>query len=94
MDPVPGYTAASSEKGYGDFAIKPDLSTLRRTTWLPRTTMVLGHVLDHHGEPVAHSPRAILRRQIKRVRGMGFAAKITGELALYRFDETYDAIAA
>ena len=30
MDPVPGYEIASWERGYGDFAIVPDLATLRR----------------------------------------------------------------
>ena len=29
MEPVPGYSAASWEKGYGDFVLKPDMSTLR-----------------------------------------------------------------
>ena len=28
MEPVPGYAAASWEKGYGDFVLKPDMSTL------------------------------------------------------------------
>ena len=30
MEPVPGYAAASWEKGYGDFIMKPDLSTMCR----------------------------------------------------------------
>ena len=30
MDPVPGYEIASWEQGYGDFALAPDLGTLRR----------------------------------------------------------------
>ena len=30
MEPVPGYQAASWQKGYGDFIMKPDLATLRR----------------------------------------------------------------
>ena len=30
MDPVPGYEMANWEGGYGDFAIVPDMSTLRR----------------------------------------------------------------
>jgi glutamine synthetase len=30
MEPVPGFKMASWDLGYGDFAIKPDLSTLRR----------------------------------------------------------------
>ena len=34
MEPVPGYKAASWDKGYGDFVLKPDMSTLRVTPWL------------------------------------------------------------
>jgi len=30
MEPVPGFKMASWDLGYGDFAIKPDMSTLRR----------------------------------------------------------------
>ena len=37
MDPVPGYEMANWEKGYGDFAIAPDMSTLRRIPWLDRS---------------------------------------------------------
>src|SRR5262245_24244322 len=33
MDPVPGYEIASWERGYGDFALEPDLATLRRIPW-------------------------------------------------------------
>ena len=29
MEPVPGYAAASWDKGYGDFVLRPDLATLR-----------------------------------------------------------------
>ena len=68
MEPVPGYAAANWEKGYGDFIMKPDLGTLRRTPWLPGTALVLCDILDHHHhEPLPHSPRAILRRHRKRV---------------------------
>ncbi|HEX5932047.1 MAG TPA: glutamine synthetase, partial [Methyloceanibacter sp.] len=68
MEPVPGYAAASWERGYGDFVMKPDLSTLRRIPWLPATALVLCDVLDHHHhEPLTHSPRAILRQQIARL---------------------------
>jgi glutamine synthetase len=34
MEPVPGYAAASWDKGYGDFVLRPDLATLRRLPWL------------------------------------------------------------
>ena len=68
MEPVPGYKATSWEKGYGDFVLKPDMATLRRTPWLPGTALVLCDVLDHHThEDVPHSPRAILKKQLKRL---------------------------
>ena len=68
MEPVPGYKATSWDKGYGDFVLKPDLNTLRRTPWLPGTALVLCDVLDHHThEDVPHSPRGILKRQIARL---------------------------
>ena len=41
MEPVPGYEMANWEKGYGDFGIVPDMSTLRRIPWLDRTALVL-----------------------------------------------------
>ena len=68
MEPVPGYKATSWEKGYGDFVIKPDMATLRRMPWLPATALVLCDMLDHHAhEDIPHSPRAILKKQLKRL---------------------------
>ena len=67
MEPVPGYTAANWEKGYGDFVMKPDMTTLRRIPWLPGTALVLADILDHHDhEDVAHAPRGMLKKQIAR----------------------------
>src|SRR4026208_1197124 len=40
MDPIPGYEIASWERGYGDFAMKPDLGTLRRIPWLEATALL------------------------------------------------------
>ena len=89
MEPVPGYKAASWARGYGDFVMKPDLSTLRFTPWLEGTAVVLCDVLDHHGEPVTHSPRAILRRQVDRLHERSLVAMTASELEFYLFDETY-----
>jgi glutamine synthetase len=72
METVSGYKSTSWEKGYGDYTMKPDLSTLRRVPWLEGTAMVLCDVLDHHThEEVAHSPRAILKKQVKRLGSHG-----------------------
>ncbi len=95
MEPVPGYAVANWEKGYGDFVMKPDLATLRRIPWLPATALVLCDVLDHHHhEPLAHSPRAMLRNQIARLKGMDMSALFASELEFYLFDETYESAAA
>ena len=56
MEPIPGYDLANWEKGYGDFEIAPDLSTLRRIPWLDRTALVLCDVVGHDGEPVVRLP--------------------------------------
>ena len=91
MEPVPGYAVASWEKGYGDFVMKPDLSTLRRIPWLPATALVLCDVLDHHHhEPLAHRPRAILRKQIARLAAKKMSSRMASELEFYLFDETYE----
>ncbi len=93
MEPVPGYKASSWEKGYGDFALKPDLATLRRIPWLPGTALVLCDLVDHHGAAVPHAPRSILKRQVERARKAGFVAKLASELEFYIFDESFEAIA-
>ncbi len=91
MEPVPGYAAANWEKGYGDFVLKPDLSTLRLLPWLEGTALVLADVLDHHTqEDVPHSPRAILKKQIARLKAMKMSAFFASELEFYLFDETYE----
>src|SRR5438874_5950342 len=72
MDPVPGYEMANWEKGYGDFAIAPDMSTLRRIPWLEGTALVLCDVVWEDDSPVAASPRQVLARQYERARALGF----------------------
>lgn len=92
MEPVPGYAAASWTKGYGDFVIKPDLSTLRRVPWLEGTALVLCDVQDHHHRDLPHSPRGILRRQVARLAERGWVGMFASELEFYLFDESYESI--
>lgn len=91
MATVPGYPAAGWEKGYGDHVMRPDLSTLRLIPWLPATALVLCDVLDHHGEAeVPHSPRAVLKKQVKRLEALGFRAMVATELEYFMFRESFD----
>ena len=91
MEPVPGYEAASWDLGYGDFVLKPDMASLRRTPWLEGTALILCDVLDHRThDDLPHSPRAILRRQLKRLSERGWKSYMASELEFYVIDEPYD----
>ena len=95
MTTVQGYKATSWAAGYGDYAHRPDLSTLRRVPWLPGTAMVMCDVQDHH-DPVdiPHAPRAVLKAQIARARALGFEPLMATELEFYLFDRTFDELNA
>ena len=94
MEPVPGYAVASWDKGYGDFVLTPDLSTLRRLPWLDGTALVIADVLGHDHRELAHSPRAMLKAQVARLSAAKMRALIASELEFYLFDETYDSALA
>jgi glutamine synthetase len=90
MEPVPGYRFANWERGYGDFHLLPDLTTLRLATWLDRTALVLCDVEDEKAHAlVTVAPRSMLRRQIERAAQLGFTAKAASELEYFLFQESY-----
>jgi glutamine synthetase len=90
MEPVPGYEAANWGRGYGDFVMKPDISTLMKAAWLEGTAIILADLVDHHHhEPIPHSPRAILKAQLARLAKLGLTANFASELEFYLFDEGF-----
>jgi glutamine synthetase len=89
MDPVPGYAIASWERGYGDFALVPDLTTLRRIPWHEATAMVQCDVQWHDGTPVGPSPRQVLKAQVEKARTLGFEPRFGSELEFFLFRESY-----
>ncbi|MGH2923510.1 MAG: glutamine synthetase family protein [Solirubrobacterales bacterium] len=89
MEPVPGYEMANWEDGYGDFAIAPDMATLRLIPWLDRTALVLCDVVEHDGSPIVASPRQVLIAQYERAAGMGYTPYFASELEFYLYKETY-----
>ncbi|VAW22230.1 glutamine synthetase family protein [hydrothermal vent metagenome] len=94
MTTVKGYASTSWASGYGDYIMKPDLSTLRVVPWLEGTAMVLCDVLDHAThKPVAHSPRAILKRQVARLGEMGLKPMMATELEFFLFRENFAELA-
>ncbi|KXK59914.1 glutamine synthetase [Micromonospora rosaria] len=91
MNTVDGYAMSSWERGYGDFAMRPDLGTLRRTPWQPGSALLLADLewLDGSG-PVAASPRQILRRQLDRLAGHGLTAYAGTELEFVLYRDSYE----
>src|ERR1700730_3068531 len=89
MDPVPGYEIASWERGYGDFSMVPDFSTMRRVPWLEGTALVLCDVAWNDGTPVRPSPRQVLKAQVDRARALGYEAMFGFELEVFLIKESY-----
>ncbi|MFF5342796.1 glutamine synthetase family protein [Streptomyces althioticus] len=90
MNTVDGYDMSSWETGYGDFAMYPDLDTLRRVPWNEGTAMVTADLAWADGSPVAAAPRQILRRQLDRLAALGYTAQAGTELEFIVFKDTYE----
>ncbi|PYN31279.1 MAG: glutamine synthetase, partial [Candidatus Rokuibacteriota bacterium] len=90
MEPLPGFKLTSWERGYGDMKVVPDLGTLRRIPWLPKTALVFCDVYTEAGEPIEEAPRWVLKRQVERAAAQGFVVKTAAELELYCFRESFE----
>ncbi|GGT17161.1 glutamine synthetase family protein [Streptomyces chromofuscus] len=90
MNTVDGYAMSSWDRGYGDFAMRPDLSTLRRVPWNEGTAMVVADLAWDDGSPVVAAPRQILRRQLERLAELGLTAQVGTELEFIVFKDTYE----
>src|SRR4051812_12504299 len=90
MTTVDGYEMASWERGYGDFQMKPDLSTLRPVPWHPGTVLLMADLQWDDDREVAASPRQILRRQLDRLAERGLAANAGTELEFIVFRTPYE----
>ena len=90
MNTVDGYAMSSWETGYGDFAMYPDLDTLRRVPWNEGTALVVADLAWADGSPVAAAPRQILRRQLDRLAALGHTAQVGTELEFIVFKDTYE----
>lgn len=89
MSPQQGYALAGWNRGFGDFELKADLSTLRFQPWQPGAALVLADAYKEGSEPVQVSPRQILRRQLERLVARGLTAMVGTELEFMIFRSTY-----
>ncbi|MET9592313.1 glutamine synthetase family protein [Streptomyces sp. NPDC006516] len=90
MNTVDGFAMSSWSNGYGDFAMHPDLTTLRRIPWHEGTALVMADLAWEDGSPVLAAPRQILRRQLERLAAHGLTAHVGTELEFIVFKDTYE----
>ncbi|MGW0970801.1 glutamine synthetase family protein [Streptomyces sp. NPDC002516] len=90
MNTVDGYAMSSWDRGYGDFALHPDLATLRRVPWNEGTALLIADLAWNDGSPVVAAPRQILRRQLERLAELGYTAQVGTELEFIVFKDTYE----
>jgi glutamine synthetase len=90
MNTVGGYEFSSWDTGYGDFALQPDLATLRMIPWHEATALCIAQIVDHGGEPVAVAPRQVLAAQLDRLASRGWIANAATELEFIVFEQSYE----
>jgi glutamine synthetase len=90
MNTVDGYAMSSWERGYGDFAMLPDVATLRLLPWHEGTALLVADLAWNDGSPVAAAPRQVLRHQLDRLAGLGYRAQVGTELEFIVFKDSYE----
>ncbi len=69
--------------GYPDVYAVPDFSTFRRLPWRPGVGHVVSDIVTHRRTPSLLDPRAVLKRVLNRLEGLGYTAKIGVEYEFY-----------
>src|SRR6478609_4554680 len=94
MNTVDGFAMSSWERGYGDFVLVPDMSTLRLMPWHEGTALVIADLTWLDGAPVVASPRQILKAQTDRLADRGWTAFVGTELEFVVYNDSYEQAAA
>jgi glutamine synthetase len=89
MDPLDGFKVANWDAGFGDFELRPDLSTLRALPWQPGAVLVNCDLLKHDGSFVDEAPRSVLRRQLERLTRQKLTCFTASELEFFLFNQTF-----
>jgi glutamine synthetase len=80
---VVGAPFSNWDNGFPDFELVPDAGTLRALPWRPGSAFVLCDAVGEDGEPLAFSPRHVLRRVVESARAAGYEPTIGPELEFY-----------
>jgi glutamine synthetase len=89
MEPMTGFKVANWEKGFGDFEMRPDLSSLRLLPWQPGAALVLCDFRHHGGKLVHEAPRTVLQQQVDVLARKKLTCNIASELEFFLFNNSY-----
>ncbi|MGW7244420.1 glutamine synthetase family protein [Streptomyces sp. NPDC054804] len=89
MEPLPGFDLTSWDDGFHDMGINADWTALRVLPHMPGLALVHCDAVDTDGAPIEVAPRQILRRQLERLRELGYEPKVgwESEFVLYNGDQ-------
>ncbi|MCH8902153.1 MAG: glutamine synthetase [Chloroflexi bacterium] len=91
---IDGLAVGSAETGYADIVMQPDLSTFRRVPWEPSAAAVICDFERRDGQPLAVSPRHVLRRVVERAADAGYLPRMAVELEVRLFREDQESLRA
>jgi glutamine synthetase len=89
MDPLDGFKVANWDKGFGDFAMQPDMGSWRMLPWQPSAALVICDYVHHDGQLVQEAPRSVLKRQLQRLAKKGLSARMASELEFFLFNNSF-----
>src|SRR6266404_73481 len=89
MDPLDGFKVASWDAGFGDFAFRPDMKTLRALPWQTGAALVICDYVRQDGSLVREAPRSVLRQQLEFLSKQGLTCGCASELEFYLFNQSY-----
>lgn len=91
--PCTSLSVTGIHTGFRNGRLKADRSTRFRVPGEPATDYYLSDAFNLAGDPVPEAPRAMVRRQIRRLEAAGLTATMASELEFYLFGQTYSELA-
>lgn len=83
---IDGLQVTNWNGGYPDVFAVPDLDTFRPLPWRPGVGHVISDIVGHDRQPSLLDPRAVLKRVLRRLAGLGYTAKVGVEFEFYVLD--------
>jgi glutamine synthetase len=84
---IDGLAVGSAATGFADIVMQPDLDTFRAVPWEVGAAAVVCDYATETGEPLAVSPRQVLRRVVARAESLGYRPKTSAEFEVRLFRE-------